>query len=132
MSGFAVIFNKQDPSELENMFQRIAHRGPYISGKFEYKRVLMAQNYLKSDICLKNDKFLEPDKNQVPAFIPKLSDLRICYDGQMGNWAQRAEPNGVSDGPFREERLILNLYKQHGSQMFEFLDDAIFAKPTGN
>ena len=81
MSGFAVIFNKQDPFELENMFQRMGHRGPYLSGKFEYKRVLMAQNYLKSDICLKNDKFLEPDENQVPAFNPKLPDLRICYDG---------------------------------------------------
>lgn len=127
MAGFAVVFKKQGRSELEDMFQRIGHRGPYLSGKFEYKRVLMAQNYLKSDICLKNDKFLESDENQVPAFNPKLPDLRICYDGQMGNWAQRAEPNGVSDGPFREERLILNLYKQHGSQMFEFLDDAIFA-----
>ncbi|MBW2248702.1 MAG: hypothetical protein JRF62_16285 [Deltaproteobacteria bacterium] len=127
MSGFAVIFNKPDPSELETMFQRIGHRGPYLSGKFKYKRVLMAQNHLKSDICLKKDKFLEPDKNQVPAFIPKLSDLRICYDGQMGNWAKRAKPSGEADGPFREERLFLNLYKQYGSQMFEYLDDAIFA-----
>ncbi|MEA1947718.1 MAG: hypothetical protein U9N83_10530, partial [Thermodesulfobacteriota bacterium] len=127
MSGFAVIFNKQDPSELENMFQRIAHRGPYIYGKFEYKRVLMAQNYLKSDICLKNDKFLEPDENQFPAFNPKLPKFRICYDGQMGNWTERAKPSGEADGPFREERLFVHLYKQYDSQMFEYLDDAIFA-----
>ncbi|MFO7972419.1 MAG: asparagine synthase-related protein [Desulfobacterales bacterium] len=127
MSGFAVIFNTQDSSELDNMFQRIGHRGPYLSGKFETNRVLMAQNYLKSDICLKDDKFLEPDKNQVPAFNPKFPDLKICYDGQMGNWAERAKHSGEADGPFREERLFLNLYKQYGSQMFEYLDDAVFA-----
>jgi len=127
MSGFAVIFNKPDPSELETMFQRIGHRGPYLSGKFEYKRVMMAQNYLKSDICLKNDKFLEPDENQVPAFNPKLPEFRICYDGQMGNWAERAKHSGEADGSFREERLFVHLYKQYDSQMFEYLDDAIFA-----
>ena len=127
MSGFAVIFNRQDSSELENMFQRIGHRGPYLSGKFEHIRVLMAQNYLKSDIYLKNDKILEPDENQVPAFSPKLPDVRICYDGQMGNWAKHAKHSGEADGPFKEERLFLNLYKQYGSQMFEYLDDAIFA-----
>jgi len=127
MSGFAVIFNKQNPSELDNMFQRIGHRGPYLSGKFEANRVLMAQNYLKSDICLKNNKFLEPDKNQVPAFNPKFPNLKICYDGQMGNWSERAKHSGEADGPFREERLFLNLYKQYGSQMFEYLDDAVFA-----
>ena len=127
MSGFAVIFNKQNPSELNNMFQRIGHRGPYLSGKFETKSVLMAQNYLRSDICLKNDKFLEPHRNQVPAFNPKFPDLKICYDGQMGNWTERAKPMGEADGPFREERLFLNFYKQYGSQMFEYLDDAVFA-----
>jgi asparagine synthase (glutamine-hydrolysing) len=45
----------------------------------------------------------------------------------MGNWAERAKPSGEADGPFREERLFLNLYKQYGSQMFEYLDDAVFA-----
>jgi asparagine synthase (glutamine-hydrolysing) len=76
---------------------------------------------------LKNDKFLEPDRNQVPAFNPKFPDLKICYDGQMGNWTERAKPIGEADGPFREERLFLNLYKQYGSRMFEYLDDAVFA-----
>ncbi len=127
MSGFAVVFNKQDRLELENMFQRIGHRGTYISGKFIYKRVLMAQNYLKGDICLKENKFLEQDENQVPVFNQKLPGFRICYDGQMGNWEKRARDSGVSNGPFREERLFLYLYHQYGSQMFEYLDDAIFA-----
>jgi asparagine synthase (glutamine-hydrolysing) len=127
MSGFAVIFNTQDSSELDNMIRRMEHRGPYLSGKFECKQVLMAQNYLKSDICLKNDKFLKPDKNQVPSFNPKFPDLKICYDGQMGNWAERAKHTGEADGLFREERLFLNFYKQYGSQMFQYLDDAIFA-----
>jgi asparagine synthase (glutamine-hydrolysing) len=127
MSGFAVIFNRQDSSELKNMFQRIDHRGPYLSGKLEYKRVLMAQNYLKSDICLKNDKPMDTYENQIPAFNPELPDLKICYDGQMGNWTERAKPSGEADGPFKEERLFLHLYKQYGSQMFDYLDDAVFA-----
>lgn len=127
MSGFAVIFNKQDPFELENMFQRMDHRGPYLSGKFEGQRILMAQNYLNGDITKKPGFDLEKVKTQVPTFNPRCPEFRICYDGQMGNWTERAKHSGEADGPFKEERLFLHLYKQYGSQMFEYLDDAIFA-----
>ena len=50
MSGFAVVYNKKDRLELESMFSLIKHRGPYLSGIFEDKRISMAQNYLKGDI----------------------------------------------------------------------------------
>ena len=32
MSGFAVVYNQQNRLELEQMFKRIGHRGPYLSG----------------------------------------------------------------------------------------------------
>jgi len=127
MSGFAVVYNQQNRLELENMFKRIGHRGPYLSGEFEGKRILMAQNYLKGDISPKPDVFLETGKIEAPAVNPRYPELRICYDGQMGNWEERAKPSNEADGPFREERLLLQLYKQYDSRMFEYLDDAVFA-----
>lgn len=127
MSGFAVVYNQQDTLELEKMFQRIGHRGPYLSGKFEGQQILMAQNYLKGDIALTPDFNVEKKELPVPALNPQVSDLRICYDGQMGNWEERAKSIGEMDGPLREERLFIRLYKQYGNQMFEYLDDAIFA-----
>ena len=127
MSGFAVVYNQQNRLELEHMFKRIGHRGPYLSGQFEGKRILMAQNYLEGDISGKPNVVLETEKIKVPAFNPRYPELRICYDGQMGNWRERAKPSGEADGPFREERLLLQLYKQYDNHMFEHLDDAIFA-----
>jgi asparagine synthase (glutamine-hydrolysing) len=127
MSGFAVVYNQPNYVELEKMFKRIDHRGPYLSGQFEGKRILMAQNYLKGDITENPGSALSKKEIQVPAFNPRFPELKICYDGQMGNWKERAKPMGQTDGPFREERLVLELYKRHGSNMFEYLDDAIFA-----
>lgn len=127
MSGFAVVYNKKDRLELEHMFKRIDHRGPYLSGQFEGQRILMAQNYLEGDISGKPDVVLAGDNTQVPAFNAEYPELRICYDGQMGNWEKRAKPSNEADGPFREERLLLQLYKQYDSHMFEYLDDAVFA-----
>jgi len=127
MSGFSVVYNQPNPRDLEHMFNRIGHRGPYLSGKFEGRRILMAQNYLKGDVTEKPGSLLEKKKTQVPACNPRLPKFRICYDGQMGNWEKRAKPIGEADGPFREERLLLALYQQYDSHMFEHLDDAIFA-----
>ena len=127
MSGFAVVYNQQDTLALENMFKRIGHRGPYLSGKFEGRRILMAQNYLKGDILEKPVSVLAKTEICVPAFNPRFPELKICYDGQMGNWEERANFMGENDGPLREERLLLKLYQQYGSHMFEYLDDAVFA-----
>jgi len=127
MSGFAVVYNQQNTLALENMFKRIGHRGPYLSGKFEGRQILMAQNYLKGDITEKPGSILNKKEINVPAFNPRFPEVRICYDGQLGNWVERAKPMGEADGPLREERLLLELYRQYGSHMFEHLDDAIFA-----
>ena len=67
MSGFAVVYNQQNTSALENMFKRIGHRGPYYSGKFEGQRILMAQNYLKGDILEKPGSVLDKTEICVPA-----------------------------------------------------------------
>jgi asparagine synthase (glutamine-hydrolysing) len=127
MSGFAVVYNQQNTFELEKMFQRIDHRGPYLSGKFEGQKILMAQNYLKGDIFLSPNSNVEKKELPAPALNPHVPNLRICYDGQMGNWEKHAKSVGEMDGPLREERLLLRLYKRYGNQMFEYLDDAIFA-----
>ncbi|MBU0988029.1 MAG: hypothetical protein KKH68_12340, partial [Proteobacteria bacterium] len=127
MSGFAVVYNKEDRLELESMFRLIRHRGPHLSGKFEYKRIAMAQNYLKGDIFGDPDAVLQGDDTQVPAFNAEYPELRICYDGQMGNWQELAPVNGIPNGPFREERLLLGLYQNPGNSMLSHLNDTIFA-----
>jgi asparagine synthase (glutamine-hydrolysing) len=122
MSGFAVIFNKQNPSELDNMFQRMGHRGPYLSGKFEGRRISMAQNYLRAD-CPE----AHPEGDPVPVTHPGDKNSSICYDGQMGNANHLCNTHKIAHGPFKEERLILHLFKKYGHEMFQYLDDAVFA-----
>ena len=127
MSGFAVVYNHQNKQKLEHMFQRIGHRGPYLSGLFEGRRILMAQNYLEGDIRGNPDVILETGEIKPPVFNPRYPELRICYDGQIGNVEKLSQSRGEADGPFREERLLLQLYNQYESQIFEYLDDAVFA-----
>jgi len=81
----------------------------------------MGQNYLEADGSSAHE--------QVEIPVPTSSDanLRICYDGQMGNWDELARTHGIPDGPLREERLCLHLYQQHGRGMTQWLTDAIFA-----
>ncbi|MBW2146752.1 MAG: hypothetical protein JRI22_07015 [Deltaproteobacteria bacterium] len=46
MSGFVVAHGKSDRKTLERMFEKIGHRGPYVSGTSENKQAMMARNYL--------------------------------------------------------------------------------------
>ncbi|MHC4457822.1 MAG: asparagine synthase-related protein [Planctomycetota bacterium] len=126
MSGFAVVYNNQDHLELENMMKKIIHRGPYLYGKFNSLRVLMAQNYLRGDVHPVNDDVFQMD---LPVHDARNFNLRICYDGQIGNWETLAhsQGDGLSGGPYREERLLLYLYRQYGPEMLQYLGDAIFA-----
>jgi len=119
MSGLVVGYGVPDHLKIEEMFQEISHRGPYISGLWNSNRVMMAQNYLRAD-----SPMAVPDKADVPV---NHGRLRICYDGQMGNLEQLAGPLKMSAGPFREEQLLLSLYQRDGSNMLTYLDDAIFA-----
>jgi asparagine synthase (glutamine-hydrolysing) len=119
MSGLVVGYGVPDHLKIEEMFQEISHRGPYVSGIWHSNRVMMAQNYLRADCPM-----AIPDKVDVPV---NHGRLRICYDGQIGNLEQIAGPLKLSAGPFREEQLLLSLYQRDGSNIFKYLDDAIFA-----
>jgi asparagine synthase (glutamine-hydrolysing) len=103
------------------MFGRIHYRGPFLSGISEYNNAIMAQNYLKADVTG------DAGNNKVPFSVSDNPEIKICYDGQIGNWRELLRSSGQADGPFPEERLILFLYRKHGRKMFRYLDDAIFS-----
>ena len=121
MSGLVVAYGEPDRSDLEAAFNKIWHRGPYDAGIWETDHAILAQNYLQADCMFANDRF------EIPVPGPPDTNLRICYDGQMGNWDGLAPTHGIPDGPFREEHLLLHLYQQHGTDMLQYLTDAIFA-----
>jgi asparagine synthase (glutamine-hydrolysing) len=120
VSGFVTGFGNTDLKKILCMFEKIRHRGPWLSGIWEDQHgSIMAQNYLHADTRA-------ADKN---SSVP-LSDehgLRICYDGQIGNSEEIADAEGVEKGPFLEERTLLALYRKYGIAMLFFLDDAIFS-----
>ncbi len=118
MAGIAVGYGNPDIGVINEMCGKMKHRGPDVSGVFEDVRLIMAQNYLTAD-CTAVDGTV-----RVPVSGP--SGLRICYDGQMGNANEMAMSSGISDGPYREERLLLHLYQTHGKEMISQLHDAIF------
>jgi len=122
MSGFVVGYGSPDHVKIEEMFKKISYRGPYLSGILTNKSAIMAQNYLRADCPT-----AIPDEARVPISSSANGGLRICYDGQMGNVEQLARTYGISAGPFAEERILLHLHQKHGSNMCEYLDDAIFA-----
>ena len=122
MSGLVVGCGSPDHVKVVEMFQKISHRGPYISGIWNTNRVMMAQNYLRADSPTAN-----PDEARVPIISSANGGLRICYDGQMGNVDELARTQGISAGPFAEERILLHLYQKYGSNIFQHLDDTIFA-----
>ena len=123
MSGFVVACGEPRLEDLERMFEKIGHRGPYISGIWNKKRVMMAQNYLRADIGGHHVQL-----GQVPVGNAGDGNLRICYDGQIGKRPQ----SGLQGGPFEEERLLLHLYERHGSSMVQYLDDAVLAFVISN
>ena len=127
MSGLVVGYGSPDHVKIEEMFKKISYRGPYLSGILTNKSAIMAQNYLRADCPT-----AIPDEARVPIRSSANGGLRICYDGQMGNVDQLARTYGISAGPFAEERILLHLHQKHGSDMCEYLDDAIFAFVISN
>jgi asparagine synthase (glutamine-hydrolysing) len=119
VAGFAVIYGNPDRGEMESMFTKISHRGPHYQDIFLSPRVALAQNYLEADLAA------SPQEPKVFANFPEQG-LKICYDGQMGNWQELGPQCGVADGPFREAALLLRLYQQFGAGMFQHLPDGIF------
>lgn len=126
MSGLVVACGEPRLEDLQRMFAKVGHRGPYASGIWEKKRVMMAQNYLRADIGGDHGQL-----DQVPVSKAADCELRICYDGQIGKWPQAAA-SGLQGGPFEEERLLLDLYERQGSTMVGYLDDAVFAFVISN
>ena len=116
MAGFAVILKSAGTEEVKPMLDRINHRGPYAEGVAEKGKVVMAQNYLAADNATSD------------AAVP-FSDgsLSVCYDGQMGDWHKLASPRAIGDGPFREEKLLLDMYRKEGADLLEHLGDTIFS-----
>lgn len=121
MSGLAVAAGNANRNEVEAIMQAIAHRGPFASAIYEGDQIIVAQNYLQAE-CAVN-----VNGAKIPVRSPNNSNLVICYDGQMGNWADLAHKHNISDGPFREERLLLALYEGYGGKMLKYLTDAIFS-----
>jgi asparagine synthase (glutamine-hydrolysing) len=126
MSGFAVVYRNPNHPNLEILMSKIRHRGPSVSEKIQNGRVHMAQNYLDADIPLSEAEEIQLD---IPVSNFPHSGHRICYDGQIGNWQALVDTHcpEIGDGPLREERLLLQLFRQYGSKTLQFLDDAIFA-----
>ncbi len=121
MSGLAVACGNSDLNEVEAIMRTIAYRGPYASGIYEGDQIILAQNYLQADGAVSGDG------TKIPVRSPSNPNLMICYDGQIGNWADLARGHNISDGPFREERLLLALYEKYGKEMLQHLTDAIFS-----
>ena len=107
--------------DIHKSFEKITHRGPYISGIINHKKAILAQNYLQADTLDKNKNAV------VPISSEDINNFMICYDGQIGNWPQLLSQYNVEDGPFREERLLLRMYQKLGKEMLQYLSDAIFA-----
>ena len=108
MSGFVLAYGAPDTAEVERMFSRIRHRGPYLSGTYANGKAVLAQNLLHAD-C----PGAAPEGAQVPVASERKASVRLGYDGQMGNARQLAASLGLEPGPFVEEQVVLGLYHQH-------------------
>jgi len=121
MSGLAVAYGSSNRNKIEAIMKSMAHRGTYASGIYEGDNIILAQNYLQADGAISGDG------TKIPVQSSNNANLVICYDGQLGNWSELACDHNVTDGPYREERLLLALYEKYGREMLEHLTDAIFS-----
>jgi asparagine synthase (glutamine-hydrolysing) len=119
MSGFVVGCGRVEKKIIDKAFDKIRHRGSYVSGVFQTDEIVMAQNYLEADGTGRGNE-------AIPVKSDAKKDLRICYDGQIGNGKELANAHGIPNGPFLDERVLFHLYQKHGLEMFDHLDDAIF------
>ncbi len=117
MGGFVAEFGNNGGSGIESMMKAIAHRGPHAQGIHSTGNITMAQNYLRADNAG------DADSHGVPLVV---GDKAICYDGEIGNWPDLAGNSNIADGPLKDERLLLAMYREFGTGMFEYLDDAVF------
>ncbi len=121
MSGLAAVIGTSKIDECKKMLGRMNHRGPDISGYAEIGTALIGQNYLPADV---NAVY---EKQSVPVVAAQPTLKMIGYDGQIGNRPELAQRFGIDGDAFQEERLLLDLYHRHGTDMLSHLQDAIFA-----
>jgi len=121
MSGLVVGHGQPNREDVQIMLEKIEHRGPALSGVHQQPRTVLAQNYAGGDLVR------DGNNEEIPVGGLAGEGARICFDGQIGNWRRLAAEYAVADGPFREERLLLELYRRHGSDMLRYLGDTIFA-----
>ncbi|MBD3267340.1 hypothetical protein GF373_11790 [bacterium] len=118
MSGFAVSYGRDDGTSVTTMLKKVAHRGNYLENVSTRGKAILGQNYLRADT----------HGAAKDATIPVTEgDLSICYDGQINDCRDLCQKFGVSEGPFMEERLVLHLYRKYKTDMFQYLNNAIFA-----
>lgn len=120
MSGIVAAYGNPNLWDIKKMQKMVKHRGKYNDGIFQKGKVILAQNYFEADKG-------EDTNWEIPVYIPGHKNTRICYDGQIGNHQRLIEQFGIFDGPYREERLLISLYKKYKNGMLEYLKDAIFA-----
>ncbi|MFO7822000.1 MAG: asparagine synthase-related protein [Lentisphaeria bacterium] len=118
MSGIALGYGKPEETDVQAMMDKLPHRGGYLSGSAKHGKVVLMQNYLHADTGQAGKDARVPVKDS--------NGKCICYDGQMGNAPELGKKLGLEQGPFFEERIVLELYRKHGIGMFEELGDTIF------
>ena len=121
MSGLAAGIGDVGEGQVQQMIDRMGHRGPDRSGVFKLSGLALAQNYLRADIG--------PDYRDaaVPAVDTDGEALGIAYDGEIGNRLALCRTFGVDAGPLEEERLLLKMLRAEGRQALGRLKDAVFA-----
>lgn len=121
MAGIALGYGNAVSQDVHRMLDTMAHRGPTWRGMVEKPGAVLAQNYGPADVVATT--------GIAQACSPGLdgNGPAIVYDGQIGNWADLAREHGVPDGPRRDERLLLALYRREGAELVRHLGDAVFS-----
>lgn len=121
MSGFVAIIGENNLDDCKKMLSEIAHRGPDISGTTHISPTVIGQNYLPADINGSHDA------QSIPVKRARDASQMIGYDGQIGNLPALLREFSIPAGAFQDERLLLTLYSKFNTEMFQYLNDAIFS-----
>jgi len=119
MSGFVAVFGKLPDSALKKMIEAITHRGPHFSGSWRKGNFTLFQNYLRADIGGNLSGNFE-----IPMRLD--GDLAIGFDGQLAELPRLMDVAGVENGPFAQERALLNL-RAKNADVPGFLNDGIYS-----
>ena len=126
MAGIAGGYRGAAAEDIQRMLDAMAHRGLAWRGVIERPSLVLGQCYGTADVVNATADATEaPSQFRGPGLAAE--GPAICYDGQIGNGLELASEHGVVDGPRRDERLLLELYRRYGAAMLQHLGDAIFS-----